>query len=225
MASKDPLLWCGEIAWYLCERDAACGYRSSLGLQLEIIKGASGSPDPIESKWHALQSMTTARSGGQPDEYAPLAKDRRMRRRWPLLSTYHRDILGVHYTSCARVGVDPEEGGTGYARFPRGLEAGLGVFAPVAWHLANLAGQRHAIIMAGESSSPMQSLEQFRASAEHAVRDAHQAYYDIIDAETPPSEAEDEKDEAFTDLAEELAALAGADHVRQGRDGVFRRVG
>lgn len=192
--SKDPLQWCGEIAWYLTERDAACGYRSSFGSQIAAIEGSTGSGASGAERWLHL----TSRYGSA----SPIAKDRVMRRRWAALSAYHRDLLAVHYTGRAVV-----ETALGYRRFPRGLEAGLGIFSAVALHLAKLAGTERQLVIAGETGRPS-AMAQFRDSAKDAVAEAHRAYYDLVKAEIPGDDPDD-GDESFADLQEELAEVTG----------------
>jgi hypothetical protein len=125
-----------------------------------------------------------------------------MRRRWAALSSYHRDVLAVHYTGSAVV-----EEATGFRRFPRGLEAGLGLFASVALHLAKLAGVERQLLLAAETGKPS-ALAQHKETAKEAVAEAHRAYYDLVEAETP---ADPEADEGSSseDILAEMAEVTG----------------
>ena len=208
--SKDPLLWCGDLAWYLCERDAACGYRSSFGGQLAAIQGQSGSGQSGAERWLHLTS-TYSLLGNR----SPIARDRVMRRRWAALGSYVRDLLAAHYTGRAII-----EEATGFRRFPRGLEAGLGQFAAVALHLAKLAGTERALLLAAESGRAS-NLTTAKDSARDAVREAHQSYYDLVELETPAAPDEDEgstSEDILAELAETTGVYSvGATVQREGR--------
>jgi hypothetical protein len=211
--SKDPLIWCGDLAWYLTERDSDCGYRSSFGGQIAAIEGSTGSGGAGAERWLHLTS-TYSLLGNR----SPIARDRIMRRRWAALTSYTRDLHGAHYTGRAIV-----EDSTGYRRFPRGLEAGLGMFASVALHLAKLAGTERALLLAAESGRAS-NLSTYKEAAAAEVRTAHQAYYDLVELETPP-DPDEPTDDSFSDLAESLAEETGVysvGKVKQDGDGVWR---
>lgn len=203
--SKDPLVWCGDLAWYLCERDSALGVRSSWDPLVSIAQGATPSGESSSDRWVHLTSSHHAMFGTR----SPIARDRIMRPIWAALSSYERDLLSVHYTGRCIVGVHPDDGGTGFARFPRGFEAGLGIFAGVALHLATLAGIRGSIILAGESSGPIKALETFRASAEAAVKEAHQTYYDLVALTGPEPDDDEPKRMSDWEIMEEMAEITG----------------
>jgi hypothetical protein len=215
---KDPLQWCGEVAWYLCERDAACGYRSSFASQVAAIEGSTGSGSSGAERWLHLTSRYGAGS--------PIAKDRVMRRRWAALSTTTREILCAHYLGRAAV-----EEATGFRRFPRGVEAQLGLFAGVAFYMASrpewrvlyvLPGTERQLIAAAEERK-MSVLKDFRDAAKEAVAEAHRAYYDLVEAESP----EVTEDDGFTseDILAEQAETTGVYSVSRmvQRDGVWRQ--
>lgn len=188
--SKDPLQWCGDLAWYLTERDADCGYRSSWEPMVAVAQGSTGSGGSGAERWLHMTSRYGAKS--------PIARDRVLRRLWAALSAYHRDVLSAYYT--------------GRMLWSNGEHAQLGrlgKLAPVAVFLAKLAGTEAKLLRAlskdgnGVWVPDAETTKTLRESARAEVRAAHQAYYDLL------APLDDDDDDGPDDVLESLAETTG----------------
>lgn len=182
----DRELWSNDIEWYLTQRDAACGVRSSLGGQVATIErgvSASGAPnsDPYDD----------GQVGLGPAQRKAFARDREMRKRWHRLPESARAVLRVHYGALAPS--DPAT--TPLIRWSvelgpailRRAEGQLGKLVRVTLWLGKESGKLTEWAKAwGNGSSAKAST----VRAERTIRDAHRAYYRVETEEWLQAETE-----------------------------------
>lgn len=230
-------LYSAELDWYVTQRDAACGVRSSLGGQIAALErgGAAGTPNS--------DPYTDGQVGMGPVRVRAFTLDRRIGPRWGRLSHAHRGVLVCYYLGRAQGSEDVQERARTVARvthgydsarkFPIGVE---GLFAPFAAIVMVIDAERASKLGAHShgrkpSGDVQRAVAKLTSQAERVVRAAHRAYYEIarIEADGPDvvptwSEQWDEmrlRRERFADGAF-ADNLPEADVPRRGQDGVWR---
>lgn len=210
--NADRELYCYQIDWWLTCRDAACGYRSSLGGQLERIQRGTSALLPNADPYHDGQVGL-----GPARKRAAFAMDRRFRRRWFTLPAQARDVLTAYYCGALVTAAN----GNGRQRFPAGVSELLGRFAGVVLFQAR---DRDALLRACEEQNA-DALQLPLARAEKAVRAAHNLYYLIAEYdEVPADDARRARRESFAEGAfqEEIEGHP-ANGVHRNAAGVWRQ--
>lgn len=245
----DRELYSSALDWYLTQRDAACGVRSTLAAQIAAIERGGVAGQPCTDPYHDGQA------GLAPHAHGAFSRDRIMLTRWTKLPRAARTVLVVHYCGSAPVDHDPGSFGradthwyTARRRFPLGVEGVFGKLAAVVlWQaesdgaealerllrLAETAGERGS--KSSLSADRRRQAEKAEARAERAVRQAHQAYYAVVAAEQGRPRAHRPWREEWRELkaavlerrreayaSEVFAAEANAVFPVRGEDGIWR---
>ena len=227
-SSTDPLMYSAEVDWFLTMRDAECGYRSSLAGQIRTIERGFGVP--TSDRYNEAQCELG------PSAHSAFARDRRMTRRWRLLSRHTQAVFIAYYLASCPEECEPyrdvETGDECHSRrrFPLGVEPAFGQLAGVVLYLADPT-TRQQLTKAAKASAEKKFENRHDGKAEAAikrataeVRSAHQEYLELCMAETERSEPEPILSWVPPDLNEELRELGSAPQsARRYPDGVWRQ--
>lgn len=247
---QDRELYSSALDWYLTQRDADCGVRSTLAAQIAAIERGGAYGVPCTDPYHDGQA------GLSPHAHGAFSRDRIMRARWVRLARPARELLVVYYVGSEPVESDPKSFGsretewyTPRRRFPLGVEPTFGKFAAVVlWQargdgaeaLARVLRLAEAVGPSGSkdtlSADRRRAATKLEARAELAVRVAHLAYHAIVATELGRQRKSRPWHEQWDDLKasilerrrEAYAAhafhveLAGAAFPVRGEDGIWR---
>ncbi len=160
-------VWCEDLAWFLGESSAALGFHGTTGSVIAMIE--AGGPGGFGSDH---ERITDAQLGwGRCSESSP-ARWRRLNRVWVIVARAAQVPLLAYY---------------GPVQVPDVLRGELRHWAPVALVTADdpgpllLACAKLASLPIGKRKSAADQLERVDAAkkaAEHAVRRAHESWYD-----------------------------------------------
>jgi hypothetical protein len=167
----DPDLYSSDIEWLLTESDAALGYRSSLGSQIDTLLrgGSSGGYDVACADPYRDDQIGSI---GQPGS---ATKHRRIWPVWIALPTIHKEILSARYTAHFRIQTKTRDGGYGWTAWPLGVMMMLGDLAGVVLLLARDADSLETVLTACAKCDTV-ALRPWLERATDASRAAHRAY-------------------------------------------------
>lgn len=238
--SRRAELYSHEIDWWLTQRDAMCGVRSTLGGQVMALERGGAGGFPNSDPYHDGQV------GMGRWAVAAFDLDRLIRPRWFALDKESQNVLMVYYFGRSQ-GSDGDDHGkdfkthgyTNRSKFPPGVEAVFGQFASMAMFFDAPAARDLGTRASGSPSIEIRHrVEKLLARSENAVRKAHRAYYAIRnntdDADVIPIDAAERpgwradfermrKRRRFADGAFDAESESFADMPRRDKDGVWRQ--
>ncbi len=221
-SKEDDGLYSADVDWFLTCRDAACGWRSSLGGQIATIERGgvynTASPDPYSEDQCDVGKFA----------HGSFARDRKMLKRWRKLTRRATETMVVYYLAWAPSDAGPavdDKGNLHESRrkFPPGFEGQFGRFSGVVMWQSD-AKQLDKLIKAAADAAKKGfenrkdgKVEAALKRAETAVREAHNEYWEIVAEEiSGPKESK-------LDIWQEIeAAMLRITAIRE-TDGVWRQ--
>lgn len=100
--TRDPGLYCGQLAWLLCSSSAELGQRGTTAAVVSAIErgGAGGSGDPDLAM--LLRCYELPLDKGKRPQTNVVARHRQLEARWRLVPLEHQQTLLAHYLASER---------------------------------------------------------------------------------------------------------------------------